>query len=108
MAEELGVPRSKSFSLTSTGTVLTGLPERRFKIYAYKITTTAPLSLTWRDGSTLLLEGAYDPIKNVTLTEGVSYPSFLFKTSSGNNLDLVVSGSGTVSGRLSYWDEVAP
>jgi len=63
------------------------------------------LSVNFRDGPTANLEGAQPYPGRGGFCEFVNPPAFLFKTSSGNGLDVVIVGTGTVAGRVSYWEQ---
>lgn len=118
----LGVPKgalstmtSIKFSLTSTGTVITAVPFTRFKVCAAKLIVSAAISVNWRStiatpaGTTSTeLEGAQAFAANGGSVECVTPPAFLFTTDYGASLDLLISGAGTVAGRLTYWLETPP
>ena len=97
--------KSQSFSLTATGTIITAVASKRLRIYATKLNVSAAISVNFRDGATPNLEGAMALAANGGFVEVVDPPAFLFQTTSGNSLDLVMSGSGTAAGRVSYWEE---
>ena len=99
--------KSKSFSVTATGTIISAVSSKRLKIFSVKLVTSAALSVNFRDGASTALEGAMPLIANGGFTEVVNPPFFLFGTTAGNSLDLVVTGTGTVAGRVSYWDDDA-
>ncbi len=97
--------KSAGFSLSSTGTVVTSVSGRRIKVYAVKLVASANMNVNFRDGASANLEGAMALAANGGFVEFVNPPNFLFTTSAGNSLDLVVSGAGIVAGRVSYWDD---
>ena len=97
--------KSVSFSLTATGTVVSAVPGRRIKIYAIKLVVSAAISVNFRDGASTDLEGAMALALNGGFVEHVNPPNFLFGTTAGNRLDLVIAGTGTAAGRVSYWDD---
>lgn len=99
--------KTASFSLTATGTVVSAVTGKRIKVYAVKLVVSAAISVNWRDGASTNLEGAQALAANGGYTESVNPPAFLFATTPGNSLDLVISGSGTAAGRVSYWDDDA-
>ena len=94
-------------SISATGTVIAAVTAKRLKIYAVKLVCSADLSIKFRDGASTDLEGSQDFLANGGVAEAVTPPEFLFATTAGNRLDLVISGTGTVSGRISYWDDDA-
>lgn len=97
--------KSSSFSLTATGTVITAVASKRLKVYAYKLVCSAAITVNWRDGASTALEGGQAFAANGGAVENVDPPSFVFATTAGNSLDLVISGTGTAAGRVSYWDD---
>jgi hypothetical protein len=99
--------KSASFSLASTGTVVTAVSGRRIKVYAVKLVASANMNVNFRDGAGTNLEGSMALAANGGFVEFVNPPNFLFATTAGNGLDLVASGGGTAAGRVSYWDDDA-
>ena len=99
--------RSARFSLTATGTVVSAVASKRIKVYAVKLVCSAALSVNFRSGASTLLEDPVPLPANGGYTESVEPPNFLFGTTAGDRLDLVISGTGTASGRVSYWDDDA-
>lgn len=97
--------RTMAFDISATGTVIPTVSGRRIKVYAIKLTTDAPVSVAFRDGASTLLEGMQDYLANSGYIDNIQPPAFLMATSAGNSLDLVVSGTGNVSGRISYWSD---
>ena len=97
--------KTAAVSLTTTGTAIAAVPTKRLKVYAVKLVVSAALSVHWRDGATTVLEGAQPLAANGGYTEAVAPPAFLFATTAGQSLDLVISGTGTAAGRVSYWDD---
>lgn len=99
--------KSAVLSLTATGTVVSAVASKRIKVFAVKAICSAALSINFRDGGTTALEGVQSIAINGGYTESVNPPNFLFATTVGNSLDLVITGIGTVAGRVSYWDDDA-
>lgn len=99
--------KTVAVSISATGTVIAAVSAKRLKVYAVKLICSAALSIKFRDGASTNLEGAQDFVANGGVAESVTPPEFLFATTAGNSLDLVITGTGTVSGRLSYWDDDA-
>lgn len=97
--------KSAAFSVSGTATLIPAVVGKVLKVFAVKAVCSAALSVNFRDGASPDLEGAQPIAANGGYIESVTPPKFLFKTTQGNGLDLVISGSGTVSGRISYWDE---
>lgn len=94
-------------SLSATGTVVAAVASKRIKVYAVKVICSAAISVNWRDGASTALEGAQAIALNSGFVENVNPPAFLFGTTAGNSLDLVITGIGTAAGRVSYWDDDA-
>ena len=92
-------------SLSSTGNAIAAVATKKLKVYAVKLVCSAALSIYFRDGGSTALEGAQSIAANGGYVESINPPAFLFTTSAGNSLDLVISGTGTVAGRISYWDD---
>lgn len=99
--------KSAAFSLSATGTVVSAAASKRIKVYAVKLVATAAISVNFRDGASTNLEGAQLILANGGFTEAVSPPAWLFASSAGNSLDLVISGIGIAAGRVSYFDDDA-
>ena len=96
-----------SISLSATGTVIPAVVGKRIKVFACKVVCGAALSINWRDGANLSLEGVQAIALNGGYTEAVNPPAYLFSTTAGNSLDLVITGVGSVGGRVSYFDDDA-
>ena len=97
--------KSASFSLAATGSIVASVASKRIKVYAVKLICSAAISVNFRSGGATALEGAQPIAANGGFIESVNPPSFLFGTTAGESLDLVISGAGTASGRISYWDD---
>lgn len=99
--------KSASFSLSATGSVVTAVTSKRIKVFAVKLVCSAAISVNFRSGASTSLEGAQAIAANGGYVEAVNPPAFLFGTTAGESLDLVISGTGTAAGRVSYWDDDA-
>jgi hypothetical protein len=99
--------KSAAINLNATGTVVAAVPGKRIKVFAIKLVMSAASSVNFRDGAATLIEGPQPLAINSGYIECVNPPAFLFGTSKGNSLDLVISGGGSALGRVSYWDEDA-
>lgn len=97
--------KTMPFSLNSTGTVISAVANKVLKIYAIKLIVSAAISVNFRDGASTDLEGAMPLAANGGYVENVTPPHYILITSAGNGLDLVITGAGTASGRISYWDD---
>jgi len=97
--------KTAAFALTATGTVITAVSTKRLKVYSVKLVASAALVVNFRDGASTQLEGAQSLAINGGFVESVNPPAFLFASSAGNSLDLVITGIGTAAGRVSYWDD---
>lgn len=92
-----------SFSTNATTSVVAAVANKRIKVYAVSLVCNAATNVNWRDGASTALEGAQAVAANGGYEQVIDPPSFLFATTAGNSLDLVVSGGGTAAGRVSYW-----
>lgn len=99
--------KSKDFSLTTTGNAVAAVSGKRLKVFAYKLVCSAAITVNFRDGATTALEGGQAYAANGGAAESVPPPAWLFATTAGNGLDVVISGTGTAAGRISYWDDDA-
>ena len=99
--------KSAVVNLTATGTVVSLVAGKRIKVFAAKVICSAALTVNFRSGGATALEGPQAIALNGGFTESVDPPNFLFGTTAGESLDLVISGTGTAAGRVSYWDDDA-
>ena len=99
--------KTVSFSLSATGTAVSAVSGKKLKVYAVKLVVSAAISVNFRDGTSSNIEGAQAIAANSGYIETINPPAFLFATTAGSSLDLVISGSGTAAGRISYWDDDA-
>jgi len=97
--------RTIAYNLAATGNVVPAVVGRRIKIFGVKLFASANLTVNWRDGAALAIEGAQTVPANGGYVETVNPPSFVFVTTAGNGLDLVIVGAGNAAGRVSYWDD---
>lgn len=99
--------KSAAFNLAATGTVVAAVAGKRIKVYSAKLVTrNNDLDANFRSGAATALEGPQFFLKGGGYVETVNPPAFLFATTAGERLDLVLSGDGA-SGRVSYWDDDA-
>ena len=100
------VPTLKTavINLSATGTVVSAVASKRIKVFSVLLGCSANLTVNWRDGASTAIDGPMVIAANGGYALAASYPTFLFASSAGNSLDLVISGTGTVAGRVSYWD----
>lgn len=96
---------SSSFTLTQTGTVVPAVSGKKIKVFVIKLVAAGNMGVNWRDGASTSLEGSQTIPDGGGYVETVTPPAFLFSTSTSTSLDLVTSGTGTVSGRVSYWND---
>lgn len=94
---------TQSFSTNATATVVTAVATKRIKVYAVSLVAGAAATVNWRDGGSTAIEGAQSIAANGGYEQVIEPPAFLFATTAGNSLDLVVAGGGTAAGRVSYW-----
>jgi hypothetical protein len=99
--------KSAVINLNATGTVVAAVAGKRIKVFAVKLVVSSASSVSFRDGTTTAIEGPQPIAVNSGYIECVNPPAFLFGTSKGNSLDLVIAGGGSAMGRVSYWDEDA-
>lgn len=99
--------KSAVVSLSSTGTVVNAVVGKRIKVYGIKLVVSAALVVNFRSGGSTALEGTQSLGINGGYAEAVNPPAFLFGTTAGESLDLVITGVGTIAGRVSYWDDDA-
>lgn len=99
--------KTAAFSLNATGTVVSAVADKRIKVYSIKLVASAAISVSFRSGAANSLEGAQPLGANAIYTEAVNPPTFLLATVAGESLDLVITGVGIASGRVSYWDDDA-
>lgn len=96
---------SSTISLTSSGTVVSAVSGKRIKVFANKLVTSATCSVAWANGYTAL-EGPQTLSAAGGFVEVVSPPAFLFSTSTGTSLRLLITGAScTAGGRVSYWSD---
>lgn len=95
------------FEIAGTATVVAAVPGKRIKVAAVKLITDGDVGVYWRSSVTTPLEGQQVLAPNGGYTESLPPPNFLFATAQGESLDLVISGYGTVAGRVTYWDSDA-
>lgn len=95
--------KTAAFSLSATGTVIPAVSTKRLKVYAVKLLVSAAITVSFRDGASTSLEGAQ--VLSGGYIEVINPPSFLFASTAGNSIDLVIVGVGTAAGRVSYWDD---
>jgi len=100
-----GTIKTVAFEISATATVIPAVAGKALKVFAVKLIASAAISVKFRDGSSTDLEGAQSLAANGGFVEAVNPPIFIFKTSTNNGLDLVISGVGTASGRITYWEE---
>jgi hypothetical protein len=93
---------SASFSLNATGTIVNAVSTKRIKVFAIILDSTTAGSCNLRDGASTALEGSMTFAINGGYVRTVDPPNFLYGTTAGNSLDLVVS-SGAFAGSVSYW-----
>lgn len=107
MAVDLSSSTSKQlfslpFSLNASANVVPAFPGKRIKVYGVVLNASGITVTAWRDGSSNNLEGLMTFADKGGYARQVDPPNFIYGTTVGNGLDLVVSG-GTASGSVSYW-----
>ena len=94
-------------NVAATGDVVAAVVGRRIKVYAYAMQGQGTVTAYLRDGA------AGNPLTltwNFQAREGVvaqptKPPTFLFATSQGNALQVVLSAAVTVGVEVSFWDD---
>jgi hypothetical protein len=98
---------TKDFTMTASGPVIVGMPNLRIKVYFIKMYVGADTVCYWRVGSTPT-EGAILYKKDTVNVENVVYPSSMFITEPGENVNLVITSGGPCKGRICYWLDDIP
>jgi hypothetical protein len=91
------------YTKAATGTVIAAVTGKRIYVYSLKQIVDAALSTKWRSGGATDLEENQAIVSGGGYVEAVTPPAWLFRTVSGESLDLVITGTGNAAGRLSYW-----
>ena len=99
--------KNKVVNISATGPVIDAVNGKRIKVFSILIIVSAPITINFRDGASTALEGAQPYTANAGYTRDISpiNGDFIIATSAGNSLDIVISGVGTVTGGISYWDD---
>lgn len=93
---------SAVINLGATGSVVAAITGKEICVVAYDFTLagTTPTA-TWRSGASTSKSGAFTGSR----THASSFPGYLFKTTRGESLDLVLTGSGvSAQGVLTYYE----
>lgn len=99
--------KTARFGLSATGTVVSAVSNKRIKVYGINFAVSAAVGAMLRDGGAgQSVPGLWPFAANGGLTQSVAPPAFLFATSPGNSLDMVLTASGA-AGLISYWDDDA-
>lgn len=96
--------KSAVIDLSATGDVVAAVAGKQIRVFAVVLVCDAALAVNFRDGASTALEGAQAYAANGGRAECVNPPYHLFKTTAGNALALVISGTGNVRGRISYFE----
>ena len=92
---------------TSGADVVAAVASKRIKVYSYAIQATGTVNVNLRDGAA---GAAMTLTWNLQAREGatvgaVNPPAFLFGTTAGNALQVVLSAAVTVGIEVTYWDD---
>jgi hypothetical protein len=89
---------------TATADVITNTDtQKKIVVHGLKLNVDAALTVNFTDGSGgTAIEGTQDYAANGGFTESVTPPEFLFECSAGADLELTISGTGTVAGTIRY------
>jgi hypothetical protein len=94
---------------TSGTAVVAAVAGRRIKVYAYALQSTGTVNAKLRDGASgtdLTLNWSFQAREGVA-PPAVKPPAYLFATTAGNALQLVLSDAITTGVEVSYWDDDA-
>ncbi len=92
---------------TSGADVVAAVATKRIKVYSYAVQATGTVNVYLRDGgagSALTLTWNLQAREGASVS-GVNPPAFLFGTTAGNALQVVLSAAVTVGIEVTYWDD---
>lgn len=94
--------KSAAINLTATGSVVATVDGKEICVVAYDFTLggTTPTA-TWRSGGATNKSGAFTGSRQ----SSTAFPGYLFKTTRGESLDLVLAGTTpSAQGVLTYYE----
>lgn len=99
--------RTAKIDLTSSGDIVAAVPGKKIRVTSLLLVASAAFTAKFQSGASTDLQGAMSMIVGVPIPLPVapSMPGELrghFETAVGEKLNLVLSGSGQVSGCLTY------
>jgi hypothetical protein len=101
--------RTKTGSASATNTLVAATSGVEIKVFSLSLitTSTTAVTITFKDGvggtaiGTYIVQAPSGAIGGIT--ENVSVPTYLFKTTAGNALEMDFSGAVSVTYNLRYW-----
>jgi len=97
-------------STAATASIIAAVGGKRLKVFAFAVQSrNDTMTVQMRDGaagSMTSLQWSLNTREGV-VASAINPPGFLFGTTAGNALDLVVTGTGTIHWEVSYWDDDA-
>lgn len=100
----------KPINFTATGAggsmlIVPAVPGKIIYIYSVCISTLATVSVNFRSGTTDL-EGPMPFATRAGYADSVDPPAHLMQSLVGDSISVVLTGNGSVFGRLSYWVDI--
>ena len=96
--------KSAPISLTSSGIVVAAVTGKKICVYAVKLVASAACTVKFSRNGSIDIEGAQSLAANGGYTESVQPPDYLFETADDESLDLIITGSTNIGGRVSYFE----
>lgn len=100
--------KRKVVALTVTGEVIALVATKKLKIFSYAIQSrNDSMTVQFRDGTAGNLIGLRWTLnaREGAVGPATDPPTFLFNTTAGNNLQAVITGTGTIDIEVSYFDD---
>lgn len=96
--------KSAPISLVSSGEVVAAVTGKQICVYAIKLIASAAGTVKFSSNGSTDLEGAQSLAANGGYTETVQPPNYLLATAIGESLNLIITGSTNIGGRVSYFE----
>ena len=96
--------KSAPISLTSSGVVVNAVTGKKICVYGVKLVASAASTVRFSSNGSTDIEGAQALAANGGYTETVTPPTYLFETAIGESLNLIITGSTSIGGRVSYFE----
>ena len=97
--------KSAAISLSASGIVVAAVTNKKICVYSVKLVASAACTVKFSSNGSTDLEGAQSLSANGGFTETVQPPDYLFETADGESLNLIITGSTNVGGRVSYFEK---